>query len=87
MDPVGTYSFAIPDKAGPTTFCIHDNTSWADSLYRKSEHAIGVEAVTLKDVLDANGIGKCHLLKIDTEASEYAVLRACRKPIGCAFKR
>jgi FkbM family methyltransferase len=40
-------------------------------------NTVGVKAVTLEQVLDNYGIGRCNLLKMDCEGSEYEIVYNC----------
>jgi FkbM family methyltransferase len=42
-------------------------------------NTIEVPAVTLEQILDGYGIGRCHLLKVDCEGSEYEIIYNCSR--------
>ncbi len=50
--------------------------SICNSIYLKTNKFITVKTISLKDIFKENKINFCHLLKIDTEGSEYDILHS-----------
>lgn len=48
----------------------------AHSNYSQGNSFIETEAISLKEIIDANSIQKCNFLKIDCEGAEYDILRS-----------
>jgi FkbM family methyltransferase len=69
------FACGIAGARGKHTFYFADyNTGHTLFPSRKGEYGIEIECIRLQDVFDENGIGICHLLKMDCEGAEFESL-------------
>ena len=71
---VRIFQSAVTDREGIRNLYIHRNWNWLDSLVAETGEAVPVNAITLQQVFDLNGIERCDVLKIDVEGSEWDIL-------------
>ena len=84
---IQTYQRAVAASAGERTLVV-DCSEWGlSSFYRNSDHKqqVSVKCTTLDIVLDE--VGRCDLLKLDCEGSEYEILQGCSPETLSRVKR
>jgi FkbM family methyltransferase len=73
--PVSVVHAAISASSGERSFHRSDIDSWANSLDNTSQTqtAVTVPALSLGDLLDAHGVDRVDLLKLDVEGAEWEI--------------
>ena len=76
------FPLAVAGHAGVInlTFDPRDSFTTSATIFTSEKEAgesLAVPCVTLQELMDENGIGKCDLLKMDCEGAEYDILYNC----------
>ncbi len=69
------FNCAVLDKEGEKELFISLDKTARHNFYLKSNISKIVKIISLKQIFDENNINFCHFLKIDTEGSEYEILK------------
>jgi len=78
LSDIKVFNCAVLNKKGKAKLSLQ-KISLCNSIYLKTNEFITIKTISLKDVFDSNKINFCHLLKIDTEGSEYEILHSTPK--------
>lgn len=52
----------------------HNEDQAAHTIYGEGDKHTEINAISLREILDSNGVQKCDLLKLDCEGAEYEIL-------------
>jgi FkbM family methyltransferase len=77
---VHVFEQAVGGASGPGVLCT-DAANWMVHSVAdpgSASRGLPIATVSLDDLIAANGITRCDLLKLDCEGSEYAILRGAR---------
>ena len=71
---IKTFKVGIGAKEEKRKLYVHRSNSGGHSLYKKSNNAITISLIPLREVFRANNIRTCDFLKMDCEGAEYEIL-------------
>jgi len=79
---ISCFPLAVAGHSGKInlTFDPSDSFTTSATMFtsdKAAEKPLAVPCVTLQELMDENGIGKCALLKMDCEGAEYEILYNC----------
>jgi len=73
---VTAYNLAVYGRKGKVTIFNDLSTGHSITFNQYGKYSEEIEAVTLADIFESNGIAACDLLKIDCEGAEFDILGA-----------
>lgn len=85
---VTVHEIAVTDFIGTTMLTMPNRANWglstlgAQPLRFKPYMQRTVQCITLDTFVERNGIAQVHFMKLDTEGSEFAILRGAQKMIA-----
>jgi len=80
--PIKCFPKAVAGQAGEIILSFDSSDSFTTSatIFKQTDQqteSIKVPCLTLRQIMDENGIDKCNLLKMDCEGAEYDILYNC----------
>jgi len=63
-------------KNESTVTIYHNKDEAGHSMFSSTSHALKVDSISLKKIIDENYINQCNLIKMDCEGSEYEIIES-----------
>jgi FkbM family methyltransferase len=70
---VESFNMAVSEKTGEVKIYLNEDES-GHSMFVPSTKFIQIQSTSLKNIIDANGLGKCDMIKMDCEGVEYEII-------------
>ena len=63
-------------KNESTVTIYHNKDEAGHSMFSSTSHALRVDSISLKKIMDENSIDRCDLIKLDCEGAEYEIIES-----------
>lgn len=63
-------------KSESTITIYHNKDEAGHSMFSFTSHALKVDSISLKKIIDENSINQCNLIKLDCEGAEYEIIES-----------